>query len=95
MIKFTLRTPDYLHDRLTVQAATDRRSLNSELLHLLEVALNAVAPDAGPPGGESATPDPLRGKPDFPGPKGPGTLRFPRWKTWAKKKTELMLSAAA
>ncbi len=42
MFKFTLRIPDDLHERLTAQAATDRRSLNSEILHLLEVALTAV-----------------------------------------------------
>ncbi|MFG2883951.1 Arc family DNA-binding protein [Streptomyces sp. NPDC048297] len=42
MIKFTLRIPDHMHERLTTQAETDRRSLNSEILHLLEVALTTV-----------------------------------------------------
>jgi plasmid stability protein len=64
MVKFNLRLPDDLHARLAAQAAADRRSLNSEILHLIEVALAAVAPDAESPGGDSATPAPLRGKPD-------------------------------
>ena len=45
MIKFTLRIPEDLHERLTTQADTDRRSLNSEILHLLDVALTAVDAD--------------------------------------------------
>ncbi|QIZ00924.1 Arc family DNA-binding protein [Streptomyces sp. S1D4-11] len=51
MIRFSLRIPADLHERLTAHAAADRRSLNSEILHLLEVAL-------------AAPPAPLRGKPD-------------------------------
>ncbi|MGA5820234.1 Arc family DNA-binding protein [Kitasatospora sp. NPDC094028] len=67
MIKYTLRSPDDLWDRLAVQAATDRRSINSEILYLLEVALNAVAPQTPVRlDGESAMPEPLRGKPDSP-----------------------------
>ncbi|MBV6699411.1 Arc family DNA-binding protein [Kitasatospora aureofaciens] len=67
MIKFTLRIPDDLHDRITVQAATDRRSLNSEMLHLLEVALTTVSTETPDRlDGDSATPDPLRGKPHSP-----------------------------
>ena len=42
MVKVTVRIPDELHARLVSQAETDRRSLNSEILHLLEVALTAV-----------------------------------------------------
>ncbi|WP_409469642.1 Arc family DNA-binding protein [Streptomyces sp. HC307] len=64
MIRFALRIPEDLHARLTAQAAADRRSINSEILHLLEVALTAAAPDAESPGGDSAPPAPLRGKPD-------------------------------
>jgi predicted HicB family RNase H-like nuclease len=45
MFKFTLRIPEELHARLTAQAAVDRRSLNAEILHLLEVSLNAVEGD--------------------------------------------------
>ncbi|MDQ0760536.1 Arc family DNA-binding protein [Streptomyces canus] len=45
MLKFTLRIPDDLHARLITQAETDRRSLNSEILHLLEVALTTVRAD--------------------------------------------------
>ncbi len=45
MIKITLRIPEELHAQLTAQADTDRRSLNSEILHLLEVALTTVAGD--------------------------------------------------
>ncbi|WP_315986670.1 Arc family DNA-binding protein [Streptomyces sp. STR69] len=62
MIKFTLRLPEDLHQRLTGQAATDRRSLNSEMLHLLEAGLTAVAPETpNHPGGDSASPAPLHG----------------------------------
>jgi Arc-like DNA binding domain len=64
MLKFTLRIPDDMHQRLTAQATADRRSLNSEMLYLLEVGLAAVAPNAESPGGDSAAPAPLRGKPD-------------------------------
>ncbi|WP_409472808.1 Arc family DNA-binding protein [Streptomyces sp. HC307] len=45
MLKFTLRIPEDLHARLTTQAEIDRRSLNSEILHLLEVALTTVGGD--------------------------------------------------
>ncbi|MFD7338803.1 Arc family DNA-binding protein [Streptomyces violascens] len=45
MKQLTLRLPDDVHARLTAQAETDRRSLNSEMVHLLEVALTAVERD--------------------------------------------------
>jgi plasmid stability protein len=64
MIRFALRIPDDLHARLTAQAATDRRSVNSEILHLLEVALGAPAGGAESPSGASASSAPLHGKPD-------------------------------
>ncbi|MFJ8633196.1 Arc family DNA-binding protein [Streptomyces sp. NPDC093568] len=62
---FALRLPEDLHAQLTAQAAADRRSINSEILHLLEVGLAAASsgtPDR--PGGDQARPAPLRGKPD-------------------------------
>lgn len=49
MIRFALRLPDDLHERLSAQANKDRRSINSEILHLLETALDAVGEDAGSP----------------------------------------------
>ncbi|MGW0761804.1 Arc family DNA-binding protein [Streptomyces sp. NPDC002814] len=64
MIRFALRIPEDLHARLTAQAATDRRSVNSEILYLLEVALGAPAASAESPGGDSASPAPPGGKPD-------------------------------
>ncbi|QDN92274.1 Arc family DNA-binding protein [Streptomyces mirabilis] len=64
MIRFSLRIPADLHEQVTARAAADRRSLNSEILHLLEVALTAPRPDAGSPSGDPASPAPLRGKPD-------------------------------
>lgn len=65
MIRFSLRLPDDVHDRIAAQAAKDRRSINSEILHLLETALDALdAADAGSPSGDPATPAPLRGGPD-------------------------------
>ncbi|TQE19284.1 Arc family DNA-binding protein [Streptomyces ipomoeae] len=45
MVKVTVRFPGELHARLVAQAETDRRSLNSEILHLLEVALTTVEGD--------------------------------------------------
>ncbi|MCT9079188.1 Arc family DNA-binding protein [Streptomyces fulvoviolaceus] len=55
MIRFALRIPEDLHARLTAQAAIDRRSVNSEILHLLEVALGAPAGSAESPGGKPDT----------------------------------------
>jgi hypothetical protein len=75
MNKFTLRIPDDLHTRLTAQAATDKRSLNSEILHLLEVALTAVGGDTESPSGDSATSAPLRGSGHSPRPCTTGELR--------------------
>ncbi|WP_316769378.1 Arc family DNA-binding protein [Streptomyces sasae] len=62
MIRFSLRIPADLHERVTAQAAADRRSLNSEILYLLEAALSA----SGSPGGDRPPLAPLHGKPDFP-----------------------------
>ncbi|MFE9997016.1 Arc family DNA-binding protein [Streptomyces avermitilis] len=64
MIRFSLRIPADLHERVTARATADRRSLNSEILHLLETALAAPRADAGSPGGDPASPAPLHGKPD-------------------------------
>ncbi|MCX4408981.1 Arc family DNA-binding protein [Streptomyces sp. NPDC059837] len=64
MIRLSLRIPVGLPERVTARAAADRRSLNSEILHPLEAALAAPRVDAGPPGGDPASPAPLRGKPD-------------------------------
>ncbi|MEU9456368.1 Arc family DNA-binding protein [Streptomyces sp. NPDC048277] len=64
MIRFSLRIPADLHERVIAQAAVDRRSLNSEILHLLEAALPTLRTDTGTPGGDPASPAPLRGKPD-------------------------------
>ncbi|NEA21355.1 Arc family DNA-binding protein [Actinomadura bangladeshensis] len=59
MVRISLRLPEELHTRLVERATADRRSLNSEILHLLESTL-----DNNPPGGGAATPAPLRGRPD-------------------------------
>ncbi|GAA1466622.1 hypothetical protein GCM10009603_51880 [Nocardiopsis exhalans] len=48
--RISLRLPADLHARLADQAKHDRRSLNSEIVHLLEVALGST----GSPGGGSA-----------------------------------------
>jgi predicted HicB family RNase H-like nuclease len=45
MVRITLRLPDDVHARLALQAEADRRSLNSEIVHLLEIALTAVEGD--------------------------------------------------
>jgi hypothetical protein len=62
--RISLRLPGNLHAQLAAQASADRRSLNSEILHLLEVGLAAVSVDAESPGGDSAFSAPLCGKPD-------------------------------
>ncbi|MEU3656849.1 Arc family DNA-binding protein [Streptomyces sp. NPDC032161] len=65
MVKLNLRIPDDLHAQLTAQATADRRSLNSEILHLIEVGLAAIAPETPDrPDGDPAAHAPLRGKPD-------------------------------
>ncbi|MFJ8943683.1 Arc family DNA-binding protein [Streptomyces sp. NPDC102395] len=65
MVRFALRIPEDLHERLTAQAAADRRSINSQILHLIEAGLTAApleTPDR--PGDDPASPALLRGKPD-------------------------------
>jgi predicted HicB family RNase H-like nuclease len=47
--RISLRLPADLHERLVERARTDRRSLNSEIVHLLEVVL-------GPAGGDDQSP---------------------------------------
>ncbi|MGW1543859.1 Arc family DNA-binding protein [Streptomyces sp. NPDC002309] len=47
--RISLRLPTELHARLVEEARADRRSLNSEIVHLLEVAL-------GPAGGNDPSP---------------------------------------
>lgn len=64
MVRISLRLPEELHTRLVEQAARDRRSLNSEILHLLEKTLDTAESDTDPPGDRSASPAPLRGGPD-------------------------------
>jgi predicted HicB family RNase H-like nuclease len=41
--RISLRLPTDLHSRLVEEARADRRSLNSEIVHLLEVALTPTA----------------------------------------------------
>ncbi|MEV7974789.1 Arc family DNA-binding protein [Streptomyces sp. NPDC086519] len=43
--RISLRLPTELHTRLVEEARTDRRSLNSEIVHLLEVALGPASGD--------------------------------------------------
>jgi len=43
--RISLRLPADLHERLVEQARMDRRSLNSEIVHLLEVALGPLDGD--------------------------------------------------
>ncbi|MER6605895.1 Arc family DNA-binding protein [Streptomyces sp. NPDC000927] len=65
MVNFNVRFPDDLHARVRAQATADRRSINSEILHLIEVGLGTVTSDAPDrPGGDPASPAPLRGGPD-------------------------------
>ncbi|WP_369200751.1 Arc family DNA-binding protein [Streptomyces sp. PU-14G] len=64
MIRFALRIPEDLHTRLAAQAATDRRSINSEILHLLEVELGTRGADSESLGSDSDLPASLREKPE-------------------------------
>ncbi|NVI85951.1 Arc family DNA-binding protein [Actinomadura sp. BRA 177] len=48
--RITLRIPADVHARLVERAARDRRSLNAEIVHLLETVLDDS--------------DPFRGRPD-------------------------------
>ena len=41
-IRMTLRLPEDLRDRLAAHAKSERRSLNSELVYMLEVGLRAA-----------------------------------------------------
>lgn len=41
-LKVTLRIPEELHARVAAQAKTDLRSLNGEMLYLLQVGLEAT-----------------------------------------------------
>ncbi|MEV8567086.1 Arc family DNA-binding protein [Streptomyces sp. NPDC051322] len=43
--RISLRLPTDLHARLVEAAGADRRSLNSEIVHLLEVALGSARGD--------------------------------------------------
>lgn len=47
--RVTLRLPADLHERLAARARADRRSLNSEILHLLEIAIGPTSDDAESP----------------------------------------------
>jgi hypothetical protein len=61
-VRTSVRLPTELHARLAAHAKLERRSFNSDLVYLLEVALGGLEVDADP--GGSASPAPLRGKPD-------------------------------
>ncbi|MFD9599281.1 toxin-antitoxin system HicB family antitoxin [Streptomyces sp. NPDC059970] len=52
--RITLRLPEDLHARLAVHAKRERRSLNSEILILLEIGLGNAGANAEPPRGETA-----------------------------------------
>ncbi|MEX3105180.1 toxin-antitoxin system HicB family antitoxin [Streptomyces sp. V2] len=45
--RITVRLPVELHDRLAAQAKRDHRSVNGEIVHLLEAALADLPPGVG------------------------------------------------
>ena len=47
--RITVRLPVELHERLAAQAKRDRRSINGEIVHLLEVTLTDPSADAESP----------------------------------------------
>ncbi|MGP3979695.1 Arc family DNA-binding protein [Streptomyces sp. KR80] len=63
-VRITLRLPSDIHSQLTAQARTARRSLNSEIVHRLELSLGTPVMDAETPGSNPASPAPQRGKPE-------------------------------
>ncbi|MEU8802853.1 Arc family DNA-binding protein [Spirillospora sp. NPDC048819] len=58
MIRISLRLPEQLHQQLVERASADRRSLNSEILYLLETVLDDAAEEtpAPRPGGPDSSP---------------------------------------
>ncbi|WP_206442582.1 Arc family DNA-binding protein [Streptomyces boncukensis] len=64
MIRFALRFPEDLHTRVRAQAIADRRSINSEILHLIEIGLDADPEGAESSGGNSTSPASFHGKPE-------------------------------
>ncbi|MFB4300317.1 Arc family DNA-binding protein [Actinomadura sp. NTSP31] len=60
MVRISLRLPETLHARLVEQASADRRSLNSEILHLLEAVLGPAGGIAVPPGRGPVSPGSFR-----------------------------------
>ncbi|HLU74353.1 MAG TPA: Arc family DNA-binding protein [Nonomuraea sp.] len=44
MMRITLRLPDDVHALVVARAETERRSLNSQIVHLLETALADESP---------------------------------------------------
>lgn len=48
-VRMTLRLPEELRDWLRDHASTERRSLNSEIVYMLEVARTAVEGDGESP----------------------------------------------
>lgn len=47
--RITVRLPAELHERLAAQAKLEHRSVNGEILHLLEVALTDLTADGESP----------------------------------------------
>lgn len=47
--RITVRLPEELHDRLATQARRERRSVNGEIVHLLETVLPNPVADAESP----------------------------------------------
>jgi predicted HicB family RNase H-like nuclease len=47
--RITVRLPIELHERLVTQAKRDRRSVNGQIVHLLEVALTDPSADGESP----------------------------------------------
>ena len=48
-VRMTLRLPEELRNRLRAHAKQEHRSLNSELVHMLEVGLRAAGADEQSP----------------------------------------------
>ncbi|MFF4227369.1 Arc family DNA-binding protein [Streptomyces abikoensis] len=63
-VRMTLRLPEDLRDRLRDHAKSERRSLNSELVYMLEVGLRAAGVDTESSDGDSTVSVRLRGNPD-------------------------------
>ncbi|MEU5188470.1 hypothetical protein AB0G83_15200 [Streptomyces klenkii] len=65
-VRTTIRLPADLHAHWAAHARRERRSLNADLIYLLEGIFGSVESHTDLPSSQSASPAPLHGKPGAP-----------------------------